>query len=133
MSYARTEVTAKGEQLLARVRKICMSIEGVFEKLSHGEPCWFVSEKGPSFAMFDHHHHGAEHIGVVFAAPLEAQRALVEEDPRRFLVPPYVGSKGWVTAVLTGRPAWKQIDALLRQAHAHVNLKKKLRRRSSGG
>lgn len=120
MSYARMPVEPEGEKLLERVRQTCLSIPGVFEKLSHGEPCWFVKEKGPSFAMVDHHHHGATHIGVVFAATLEVQRALVEEDPKRFLVPPYVGSKGWVTAVLSGRPKWKQVDALLRQAHAHV-------------
>ncbi len=44
------------------------------------------------FATFDNHHHGAPHVGVWLAMPLGAQEALVYQDPKRFFVPPYVGT-----------------------------------------
>jgi predicted DNA-binding protein (MmcQ/YjbR family) len=114
-------MTATDEKLLTRVRKICLSIDGVLETLSHGEPTWWTKKGGRTFATFDHHHHGAAHVGVVVAATLEVQHGLVTSQPEHFLVPPYVGSKGWVTCVLSGKPDWRQVEALVRQAHAFIN------------
>jgi hypothetical protein len=113
-------IDGEGAALLTRVRKTCLSIDGVIETISHGEPTWWTKPKGRTFAMFDHHHHGAAHIGVVVAATLDVQRALVAEQPDRYLVPPYVGAKGWVTVVLNTRPDWNAVDQLLRQAHAFI-------------
>jgi predicted DNA-binding protein (MmcQ/YjbR family) len=110
-------------KLQDRVRRVCTSIDGVFEKVSHGEPTWFTRAppKGKSFAMFDSHHHGAEHVSVVVAATLEVQRGLVASAPERFFVPPYVGSKGWVSIILDTKPDWTMVEQLLRQAYVHVS------------
>ena len=40
---------------LERVRKTCMALPYVTEKLSHGEPTFFVRKR--VFAMFDNNHH----------------------------------------------------------------------------
>jgi hypothetical protein len=52
--------------------------------------------------------------------PLGAQEALVAEDPARFFRPPYVGGAGWVGVVLDGRPDWRRVERLLRDAYRHV-------------
>ena len=60
---------------LRRLRLICRALPGVTEKVSHGEPTFWVS--GRMFAQLDNHHHGAPHVGVWLAMPLGAQEALV--------------------------------------------------------
>ncbi len=77
------------------------------------------------FATFDNHHHGAAHVGVWLAMPLGAQEALVYQDPRRFFVPPYVGGRGWVGVRLDGRPSWKVVEKVVREAHAFIGNKNK--------
>ena len=69
------------------------------------------------FAMFDNHHHGAAHVGVWLAMPLGGQEALVYQDPGRFFVPPYVGPRGWVGVRLDGRPSWKTVEEVVREAY----------------
>ena len=102
-----------------RLRKICMALPEATEKLSHGEPTWFAG-KGKVFAMLDDHHHGAEHISVWLPQPPGAQEALIHADPDRFFRPAYVGSAGWVAMILDGRPSWKMVEKLVREAYLHV-------------
>jgi len=91
---------------------------GTTEKVSHGEPTFWVG--GKMFAQFDDHHHGAPHVGVWLAMPLGAQEALVYADPGRYFVPPYVGKRGWVGVRLDGRPVWKQVEKVVGEAYAFV-------------
>jgi len=107
-----------GVAALTRLRRICLALPGSSEKLSHGEPTFWVG--GRMFAMFDHHHHGAPHVGVWLAMPLGAQEALVYQDPKRFFVPPYVGPRGWVGVRLDNRPSWKTVEHVVREAHQFV-------------
>src|SRR5689334_3285594 len=83
---------------LARVRTICLGFPGTEEKISHGMPSYFV--RGKMFLSFVDDHHGGGRLGVWLKSTLEQQRRLVEEEPERFFVPPYVGVKGWVGVVL---------------------------------
>ncbi len=82
------------QRQVQRVRRICLALPEASERLSHGEPTWFVRKK--VFAMFssDHHHDG--HISVIIPAAMGAQSVLIEADPRKFYRPPYVGVRGWV-------------------------------------
>ncbi|HUJ27301.1 MAG TPA: MmcQ/YjbR family DNA-binding protein [Myxococcales bacterium] len=107
--------TTKAEQrAIDRVRRICLALPEVTEKLAWGEPTFRV---GKVFAMMDTHHHGAVHVAVVMAAGFGVQEALVKADPARFFVPPYVGVRGWIGARLGGRPDWSAIASLLKDAH----------------
>jgi hypothetical protein len=72
------------------------------------------------FAQFDDHHHGGSHVGVWLAMPLGAQEALVYADPKRYFVPPYVGPRGWVGMRLDGRPTWKKVEQVVREAYDHI-------------
>lgn len=64
------------------------------EKLSHGEPTFFVRKK--VFAMFANNHHNDGHIAVWIPAPTGLQAVLVHESPETYFKPPYVGVRGWV-------------------------------------
>lgn len=83
-----------GEKHLRRVRRICNALPETTEKLSHGEPTFFVRKK--VFAMFSNNHHHDGHIAVVFPVPIGVQSALIKASPDKFYKPPYVGVRGWV-------------------------------------
>ena len=79
---------------LDRVRRICTSLPGTTEKLSHGEPTFFVGKK--VYVMFANNHHGDGHIAIWIPAAPGVQEMLVSTFPRKYFRPPYVGVRGWV-------------------------------------
>lgn len=103
-------------ELIDRVRTIALALPGASEKLSHGEPAFFV--RGRMFATVDNNHHGSGHVAMWCNAPEGAQQSLVEGDPKHFFVPPYVGKAGWLGVRLDSGLAWSVISDLLQQAHA---------------
>ena len=89
-----------GEEHLRRVRRICAAMPECTEKLSHGEPTFFVRKK--VFAMFANNHHDDGHIAVWIPAPPGLQGILIQSSPQTFFRPPYVGVRGWVGIELGG-------------------------------
>ena len=79
---------------IARVRRMCLALPDTTEKLSHGEPTWFVH--GKVFVMFANNHHDDGHIAVWLPVPPGVQSSLIETEPETFFYPPYVGFRGWV-------------------------------------
>jgi hypothetical protein len=84
----------KGEKLQTRVRRICAALPEVTEKLSHGEPTFFVRKK--VFAMCSTNHHNDGHFAVVIPAAIGVQAAVIDAEPLKFYKPPYVGGRGWI-------------------------------------
>jgi len=82
------------EEQLQRLRQICLALPEASEKLSHGEPTFFVRKK--VFAMFANNHHNDGHLAVWLPAPAGMQTMLIEASPEKFFKPPYVGVRGWV-------------------------------------
>jgi hypothetical protein len=114
---------ANAAALIDRLRGIALALDGASEKLSHGEPTFFV--RGRVFAMIDDHHHGADHVAVYCNAPDGVQRALVEGDPEHFFVPPYVGHRGWIGVALDNDPDWDAIERIIADGYALVARPKK--------
>jgi hypothetical protein len=83
----------KGDKQIERVRRICLALPGATEKLSHGQPTFFVKKV---FAMCSNHHHHDGHIAVVIPAAIGIQEMLIKTSPKKFYRPPYVGVSGWV-------------------------------------
>jgi hypothetical protein len=110
------------ERAVERVRRLCLALPGASEKLAWGEPTF---RAGKMFAMMDTHHHGADHVAVLVPAELGVQETLVKLDPKRYFVPPYVGPSGWVGARITGKPDWKAIEGLIKDAYGLVAKKPK--------
>lgn len=86
------------ETHLQRLRAICLAWPAVSEKLSHGEPTFFVGKK--VFAMFANNHHNDGRLAVWLPVPPGMQAMLIEGAPEKFFKPPYVGGRGWVGIVL---------------------------------
>ena len=82
------------EAHLTRVRRICSALPDTTEKLSHGEPTFFVRKK--VYTMFANNHHNDGHVAVWIPAQSGMQELLIDTAPKTFFRPPYVGVKGWV-------------------------------------
>jgi len=89
-----TKTTPKVTDPIERVRRICLSLPGTWEKISHGEPTWFAGKK--VFAMFSNNHHHDGHVAVIVPAAIGIQEMLIKKAPKKFYYPPYVGGSGWV-------------------------------------
>ena len=98
---------------MERVRKACLNLPETMEKLSHGEPTFFVRKR--VFAMCSINHHDDGHIAVVIPAAIGVQAALIEQSPNKFYRPPYVGHAGWVGIELP-RVSDKELAAHIREA-----------------
>ena len=92
MSYP-TPAERKG--VARRLRAICLALPETSERPSHGSPTWFVRDKR-SFVTLVDDHHGDGRFAIWCAAPPGDQQLLVDADPDRFFVPPYVGHRGWL-------------------------------------
>ena len=114
---------AKQKQIVAKVRAICLALPDTTERLSHGEPTFFVKKR--SFLNMDSYHHDSPHFAAWVASPLGAQDTLVRSDPEHFFVPPYVGYRGWVGVILDGDPDWDQVAQVIQDGHALVAAGKK--------
>ena len=104
---------------LDKLRHICLGLPEVTERLSHGEPAWFVRGK-TTFATYAEHHHD-DQLAFWCAAPPGAQETLVAVAPERFFVPPYVGQRGWLGVRLDVPDVdWDEIASLVRDAYRQV-------------
>ncbi|HMG25775.1 MAG TPA: MmcQ/YjbR family DNA-binding protein [Acidimicrobiia bacterium] len=109
---------------LTTLRKICLALPETTERLSHGEPTWFIRGKKTFVSYADHHHN--DRLAFVCAAPPGAQQAMVAADPERFFVPPYVGGRGWLGVHLDlDEPVdWDEVAELVEDAYRSVAPKK---------
>ena len=102
---------------LARLRALCLALPEATEKLSHGEPTWFVRKV---FVTFAGRHHD-DRVAFWCPAPPGVQEALVGSDPERFLRPPYVGVRGWLGVYLDVPGVdWEEIAELILDAYRMV-------------
>jgi hypothetical protein len=106
------------ENPLESLRRICLALPEVEERLSHGEPTWFVQGK-KTFVTYAAHHHD-DRLAFWCAAPEGAQEVLVRSEPERFFRPPYVGVRGWLGVYLDVPGDWGLIDELVRDAYRAV-------------
>jgi hypothetical protein len=110
---------------LERLRRHCLALPEASERLSHGEPAWFVRGRTCFVTYADHHHD--DRLAFWCAAPPGAQAALVAADPARFFVPPYVGGRGWL-GVRLDLPGvdWPEVAGLVEDAYRTVAPKRLL-------
>lgn len=105
--------------VLARVREACHALPEVEERLSHGSPAFFVRGK-KTFVMFLDDHHGDGILGIWCAAPPGVQGELVDTEPERFFVPPYVGHRGWLGVRLDVDVDWDEVGDIVTDAYCAV-------------
>ena len=102
---------------LERVRRICLALPDAWEKVSHGEPTFWVGKR--MFAMLANaaNHHGAGRHAVWCKATFVTQDFLVRESPDRYFKPPYAGASGWVGVWIDRRPRWTEVSGRLKHSY----------------
>lgn len=105
-------------EALERLRGLCLALPETTERLSHGEPTWFVRGR-KTFVMFADHHHD-DRFGFWCAAPPGAQEALPASAPDKYFYPPYVGYRGWLGVRLDVPVDWDEIRELVTDAYRLV-------------
>jgi hypothetical protein len=103
---------------LPRLRRLCLALPETTERLSHGEPTWFVRDK-KTFVMYADHHHD-DRLGFWCAAAPGVQAELVAADPVRFYRPPYVGHRGWLGVYLDVPQDWPELAEIVTDAYRAV-------------
>jgi hypothetical protein len=116
-------MTSTNDAAVERLRRICLSLPGTEERVSHGEAAYFV---GRQFVAVDDHHHGADRLAFWCPAPPGVQEQLIAEDPVQFFRPPYVGHRGWVGVRIDLDPDWDEIAAIVRDAYRQIAPKRLL-------
>ena len=101
------------------LRAICLALPEAVEKEAWGDPTFRVRDK--IFAM---EKRGDGRISVWCKAPSGSQAVLVGADARRFFIPPYVGSKGWIGMRLDDKPDWDEVAVVVTRSYRLVAPKK---------
>ena len=87
--------------LLQKVRAAALELPETTEKLSHGQPTFFVA--GKQFAQVRENHHGdGKTVVCVKTSGLDEQAMLIESDPETYSKPAYLHPAGWVSINLAG-------------------------------
>jgi hypothetical protein len=107
------------DDVLARLREVCLALPEVTERLSHDSPTWFVRGK-KTLATFVDNHHGDGRLAIWCPAPPGVQAALVTEEPDRFFVPAYVGHRGWLGVRLDRDLDWDEVAGIVEEAYRLV-------------
>lgn len=80
---------------LDRIRSIALLLPEVEERVSHGQPTFFVA--GKQFAQFRDDHHGDGRVAVcVRTSGMDEQVMLLDAAPDTYSRPAYLGPSGWV-------------------------------------
>jgi hypothetical protein len=107
------------EEALRQLRRICLALPEVTERLSHGSPTFFVREKKTLVTLLDDHH-GDGRLAIWCAAPEGVQTTLVDAEPHRFFRPPYVGHRGWLGVRLDVEVDWDEVAGIVADAYRLV-------------
>src|SRR3982750_3187329 len=84
---------------LDRVRAAALDLPETSEKLSHGQPTFFVA--GKQFAQFRDNHHGdGKTVVCVRVSSLDEQAMLLEADPQMYSKPAYMPT--WLSISVAG-------------------------------
>src|SRR5882757_8960156 len=116
MSELASESTSQSE--LEQLRALCLALPEATEKVSHGEPAWFVRDKKLFVMLADRHRD--DRFAFWCAAPAGVQEELVDAEPDRFFRPPYVGHRGWLGVYLDVPQDWAEIAEIVTDAYRAI-------------
>lgn len=111
------------DRLLARITEMCLAYPETTCERSGSHATFKVRKR--VFAYFLNDHHGDGEVSVCCKTMLGEQYDLAKENPERFYIPAYIGSRGWVAIRLNdGRVNWKEIAGFVRASYRAVAPKK---------
>jgi hypothetical protein len=94
---------------LQKVRESALELPGTEERISHGQPTFFVA--GKQFAQFRDNHHGdGRTVVCVRTSAPDEQAMLIEADPETYSKPAYLPS--WIAINLARADVdWDHVGA----------------------
>ena len=116
---ARGTLSFVYDEALRQLRRICLALPEVTERLSHGSPTFFVRDKKTLVTLLDNHHDDGR-LAIWCPAPDGVQATLVDAEPHRFFRPPYVGGRGWLGLRLDVDVDWDEVAGIVRDAYRLV-------------
>lgn len=115
------------DEILARVRDVCLSLPDAAEKVSHGRPTFFTKKV---FAVYGGGTKGAQnvrHDQSLLLLPDPAEAPALAADPR-FFVPAYYGPFGWIGLDLTAAAVdWDEVRELVEDSYRLTAPKRSIR------
>jgi predicted DNA-binding protein (MmcQ/YjbR family) len=104
---------------LTRLTEVALALPEATRKI-YGSHAQFLVRKN-TFAYFLDNHHGDGIVSVTCKVLPGDNRALAEAQPRRFYLPAYIASKGWVALRLdAGKVNWDEVRDLLLGSYALI-------------
>jgi phosphoribosylglycinamide formyltransferase-1 len=116
---------------LSRLTEIALALPETMRKVLGSHAQFLVRKK--TFAYFLDNHHGDGIVAVTCKVLPGDNKALAEAKPRKFYLPSYIASRGWVALRLdVGKIDWDEVKELLMGSYLLV-APKKLAERVKGG
>ena len=91
-----------------RVRAVATALPEVEERMSHGQPTFFVA--GKQFAQVRDDHGDRRLVVCIKASDAEEAAMLIEANPGTYSRPAYLGAAGWVAMDLAANPDWALVE-----------------------
>ena len=111
------------EDRLTRLTGIALAFPETARQI-YGSHAQFLIRK-KTFAYFLDNHHGDGIIAVACKALPGENKALAEAQPRRFYLPAYLASRGWIALRLdVGKVDWDEVRDLLFSSYLLIAPKK---------
>ena len=104
---------------LSRLTEIALRLPEATRKIYGSHAQFLVRKK--TFAYFLDNHHGDGIVAVTGKVLSGDNKALAEAQPKRFYLPAYIASRGWVALRLdVGKIDWNEVEELLAGSYALV-------------
>lgn len=116
------------EAILERLRACCLAFPEATEGAGVGNPTWRVRDK--IFAMRHDLHAGRWSCWCKVGAGLQSM--LVESEPTRYFIPPYVGKHGWVGFWLDEHLDWAMVADLIDKSYRLIAPKRLVKTMDGG-
>jgi hypothetical protein len=111
--------TAPEDPRLKRVTTICLALPEATREILGKHAGFLVRKK--HFAYYVDDHHGDGIIGINCKVLPGDNARLIAADPKKFYMPPYVGSRGWVGLRLDrGGIDWEEVSELLTHSYLEI-------------
>ena len=104
---------------LTQVSAICLALPES-SRTDQGSHATFTVRK-KTFAYFLNNHHGDGIVSVCSKALPGENNALVAAHPRKFYLPAYIGSRGWIgLRIDRGKIDWNEVRELIASSYLQV-------------
>lgn len=104
---------------LARLTEIALALPEATRRIYGSHAQFLVRKK--TFAYFLDNHHGDGIVAVTCKVLPGDNKLLAEAQPRRFYLPDYLASRGWVGLHLdVGKVDWREVKELLGSSYGLI-------------